>query len=306
MHYHWKELAKRIFNTGWLNFKRNSYLSFGTTGVMTLVLLIFAGLISLNYLSNKVVEGLQNKVDVSVYFKSDSTEEEVLRIKQDLRNNALVKEVTYISKEQALEDFKKRHAGDPLIQESLDELGENPLQASLNVKAKDPQKFGEIVKFLEANKFRSFIDKINYYENEEVIRRVQGISGGIKGWGLLAMLILASVAVLVTFNTIRLTIYNQRQEIEIMRLVGGSNWHVRAPFMIEGGIYGVFSAGIALLIFYPLAYFLSPKISVLIPGVSLIRYFGVNFLPFAGLILLLGVLLGVVSSAIAIRRFLKI
>ena len=107
MHYHLKETLKRIFNTGWLNFVRNSYVSFGTTGVMTLVLLLFAGLMSLNFLSTKVVEGLQDKVDVSAYFKSSASEEEVASVKIDLEKNQLVKNVLYISKDQALADFKK-------------------------------------------------------------------------------------------------------------------------------------------------------------------------------------------------------
>ncbi|HAU07719.1 MAG: hypothetical protein UW46_C0004G0008 [Candidatus Yanofskybacteria bacterium GW2011_GWF1_44_227] len=306
MHYHLKETLKRIFNTGWLNFVRNSYVSFGTTGVMTLVLLLFAGLMSLNFLSTKVVEGLQDKVDVSAYFKSSASEEEVASVKIDLEKNQLVKNVLYISKDQALADFKKRHAGDPLIQESLAELDENPLQASLNIKANNPDTYAEIVKFLEANKFRSLIDKINYYENEAVIKRVEGISGGIKTWGLIATLLLALIAILVTFNTIRLTIFNQKQEIEIMRLVGGSNWHVKAPYLVEGAIYGVFAAVIAGALFYPIAYFLSPKISILIPGVSLIGYFGSNFFSFIFLLLLVGVLIGVASSYIAIRKFLKV
>ncbi len=303
---HYKDALLKIISLGWTNFKRNSYLSVGTTGVMTLVLLLFAGLISLNFISNKVVESLQDKVDISVYFKTDSSEEEVMLIKKDLENNPMVKSVAYISKERALEDFKKLHAGDPLIQESLAELSDNPLQPALNVKAVDPQKFGEIVKFLEGNKFRSFVDKINFYENEAVIQRVQGITNGIRNWGLIISLLLALIAIMVTFNTVRLTIYNQKQEIEIMRLVGGSNWHIRAPYLVEGSLYGILAAAITLIIFYPMAFIISPKLSILIPGVSLVGYFLSNIAQFVLLLLVLGVLLGVASSAIAIRRFLKI
>lgn len=301
-----KETAKRIFDVGWTNFKRNSYLSMGTTGVMVLVLFLFSGLMSLNYLASRVVSGLEEKVDVSVYFKNEASEEEIAKIKSDLEALGIVKKVEYVSKSQALEEFKTRHAGDTLIQDSLAELGDNPLQASLNVKANDSSQYASIAGFLEGNKFRSLVDKINFYENEQVIKRVLAISGGLRNWGFLLTMALALIAVLVTFNTVRLTIYSQKQEIEIMRLVGGSNWHIKAPYLVEGGLYGALAAGIVAIVFYPVAYFISPKVETLMPGVSLINYFVSNIFQFVPLIFFIGILLGVTSSFVAIRRFLKI
>lgn len=301
-----RKAFKRIFRTGWLNFKRNSYLSFGTTGIMALVLLLFSGLMVLNYISGQIVAGLEDKVDISVYFKNDAPEDQVTAVKQDLESQSAVARVTYISKDQALVDFKTKHAGDALIQQSLAELADNPLQSSLNIKAKDSTQYASIVTFLEGNKFRPVVDKINFYENEAVINRVQSISSGVGNWGMVTTLVLAFIAVMVTFNTIRLTIYNQKNEIEIMRLVGGSNWHIKAPYLIEGGLYGIFSAVIAIVVFYPVLWFISSKVGVLIPGISLIGYFMTNVLQFVPLIFAIGIALGVLSSYIAIRRFLKV
>lgn len=300
-----KESLQRIWNAGWLNFKRNSYLSFGTTGVLVLVLLLFSALMAINFLSVKVVTSLQEKIDVTAYFKVEASEDEIMRVREDLTDHSQVKDIEYVSRDQALEEFRSLHAGDVLIQDSLAELDENPLQASLNIKATDPSEYASIVTFLEGNKFRTLIDKINFYENEQVIGRVQGISSGIQNWGVLLTMAMAMIAVLVTFNTIRLTIYNQKQEIEIMRLVGGSNWHIRAPYLVEGGLYGVFAAIITLAIFYPLVYLVSPKMEVLMPNANLIGYFGSNILLYVALVFSVGILLGVVSSLVAIRRFLK-
>lgn len=296
----------RIFNVGWTNFKRNSFLSFGTTGVMALVLMLFSGLMAVNFLSSSIIVSLEDKVDISVYFKNEASEDEIRVVQQELENLGIVEKVEYISRNQALDDFKTRHAGDALIQESLAELDDNPLQASLNVKAVDTRQYSSIAEFLEANKFRSLVDKISFYENEMVIARVQSISNGMRNWGFLATMALAIVAVLVTFNTIRLTIYNQKQEIEIMRLVGGSNWHVKAPYLVEGGLYGVFAAIITMVLFYPIAFIVSPKVESLMPGVSLIGYFVSNGFQFAFLVLFVGIILGVASSFVAIRRFLKV
>src|ERR1035437_2299358 len=120
-----KKAFKRIYRTGWLNFKRNSYLSFGTTGIMALVLLLFSGLMVLNYVSGQIVACLQDKVDVSVYFKTDASPDQIMSVKQDLESQSDVASVTYISQDQALADFKAKHAGDALIQQSLAELADN-------------------------------------------------------------------------------------------------------------------------------------------------------------------------------------
>lgn len=301
-----KKSLRRIFLVGWTNFKRNRYISVGTTGVMILVLVLFSGLMAVNFLSSQVVVNLQEKVDVSAYFKSDISENDILSVKSELEALSNIKKVEYVSAGRALEEFKERHAGDAVIQDSLAELDFNPLQASLNIKANDPAQFASIVQFLEANKFRSVIDKINFYENEKVISRLQSIAGGIQNWGFIVTMVLAIIAVLVTFNTIRLTIYNQRQEIEIMRLVGGSNWHIKAPYLVEGGLYGAFAASVTAVVFYPTLFFVSPKIESLMPGVSLMSYFLSNISQFLFLVFSVGVLLGVVSSLVAIRRFLKV
>jgi len=301
-----KEIIKRVFTGGWNNFKRNSYVSLGTTGVMILVLLLFLGLITLNFLSATIVASLQDKVDISVYFKTEASEGEIMGVKSDLEHFVDVERVEYISRDQALTDFKELHAGDALIQESLAELDVNPLQASLNVKAFKSSQYESIVSFIEGNKFRVLIDKINFYENEQVINRIERMSNGLEDGGFIATIILTVIAVLVMFNTIRLTIYSQKQEIEIMRLVGGSSWYIRSPYMIEGGLYGLFAAIVTFAIFFPAIYFVSPKVEIIMPGVGLMSYFTANIFTVTGVIAGIGILLGIISSLIAIRKFLKV
>jgi len=286
--------------------KRNSYLSLGASGTLALTLILFLGLLSIQFLSGQIVDSLKNKIDISAYFKIDATESQILAVKQDLEGYKLVDSVTYISRDQALADFKARHQDDQNIRDSLSQLDSNPLQASLNVKSKDPSQYVDIVKFLEANKFRSTIDKINFYENQGVIDRIQSISSGVSNWGLVVTLLVGLIAILVTFNTIRLTIYNQKQEIEIMRLVGASNWYIRGPYLAEGGLYGLFAALVALLIFYPIVYLVSGKIENFVTSVNIFSYFFHNIIQVSLLTILLGVVLGVVSSFITISKHLKI
>jgi cell division transport system permease protein len=277
-----------------------------TTGILALTLLLFTGLMTFNFLSSSVLADLEDKVDVTAYFTDDATETDILIIGEDLEDLDTVESVMYVSKEEALDKFKERHEDDELIQESLSELAENPLQASLNIKAIDPSYYEDIVGELEASFLGNAIDKINFYENKGVIERVQKISGGVERWGLISVVILGLIAVLVAFNTVRLTIYSQRSEIEVMRLVGAGNGQIRGPHILEGALYGFFGGLIALAVFYPTAYIISPKIGAFAPTIDLFGYFGTYALQVSGMVIGLGIALGIVSSYIAIRRYLKI
>lgn len=300
------QILKRITKLGWTNFKRNSYLSLAATGVMSLTLILFLGLLALQFLTSQVVSSLEGKVDISAYFKTEAPEDQILQIRQDLLSRPEAESVTYISREQALIDFKQRHAGERLIQESLDQLDANPLSASLNIKTFEPSQYPAIAEFLENNRFRSSIDKINFFDNKDVIDRIQKLSRSINNWGLTATMLLALIALLVTFNTVRLTIYSQRQEIEIMRLVGASNWQIRGPFLAEGGFYGLFASAIAMVIFYPIVFLTSDNIANFLEEASLSAYFTSNLLQVFLVVVVLGILLGVASSFFAVRRHLNI
>ncbi len=301
-----RENIKRVIDQGWLNFKRNSWLAFGTVGIMVLALLIFAGLGAFNVVSQTAIGSLEEKVDVTAYLKTDVSDGEAREAAERIGEIPGISYVNYISRDQALEDFKKRHQGEELIQQAVEELGENPLQASLEIKAVDSREYANLVSFLEKSSFSGLIDKIDFYENQTVIGRIQKISSGLRVGGILVTLILSVIAVLITFNTIRLTIYSQKQEIEIMRLVGASNWHIRGPFVVEGALYGVIAGLAVLIIFYPAVYLASPRVQTFIPSVNLASYFSNFFGQMAILVLGSGIALGVVSSMIAVKRYLRI
>src|SRR3990167_2260924 len=152
------------------------------------------------------------------------------------------------------------------------------------------------------HKYGSAVDDLE--ENTTVINRINAFARAVRLSGLLIALVVALIALFVTFNTVRLTIYNQKQEIEIMRLVGASNWHIRGPYIAEGGIYGAISALVALVVFYPITYAISDKMAVFIPGSNIFRYFLINSWQIVLIILAIGILMGTVSSFIAIRKHL--
>ena len=273
---------------------------------MIIALFVFTGLLLLNHLTGNLIKNLQEKVDISVYFNQEVEESDIVIVRQKLLKLSEITRVEYVSKEDAYAQFKEKHKNDPLILESLEELGENPFQPILNIKAAKAGSYKSVAEFLEQDKYKDLIDKVNYRQNEAIITKVFQMSGAIKFSGIVLSLILALIAILVSFNTVRLAIYSSREEISVMKLVGASNWFVRGPFLLQGILSGFFAAVINLIIFFGITWKISPSISNYLPGSEVFVYYWGHlwqiFLILAGV----GIFLGVVSSFIAVRRYLKV
>ena len=146
---------------------------------------------------------------------------------------------------------------------------------------------------------------MNYLENKVVIDKLSSIIKVVENMGFILMLFFGINAILVAFNTIRLAIYALHEEISVMRLVGASNWYIRGPFLLEGMLYGITAAIFTIAVAYPFIIYISPKVEAFIPGVNMLDYFHQNFFVFFLLLLGGGIVLGVVSSVIAMRRYLR-
>ena len=302
--------VKRIVRSGLTSFSRSSVVSLSSVFIFTVTLFVIGSLIFLNAVLNYSLEQIKNKVDVNVYFTTNAPEENILSIQAAIKELPEVAEVGFTSSDEALENFKKRHEGDYLIIQSLEELGENPLGASLNIRARDPSKYESIVNFLEGGSSlvksnASYIDKINYHQNKAVIDRLNKILSGVQKIGFAITLSLVIISILITFNTIRLAIYISREEIGIMRLVGAGNHYIRGPFLIEGVLYGIISAILTMFIFWPLTVWLGNTTTLFLGGINLFDYYLDYFLQIFGILLLSGVFLGAVSSFLAVRKYLR-
>jgi len=296
----------RITKSGWRNFWRNKWLSLAVISMMSLAIFSITSLILINVLIDSLTTNLEDKIDISVYFNLDTPEEDILETKIELAELSEVRSIEYISTEEALAKFKEKHRDNSVLMQSLEELGTNPLEASLNIKAQQASQYEAIANFFNGEKYQTMVDKINYLENRAVIARLSSITKVIRQSGLIIFIILALLAVLVTFNTVRLTIYSARKEIRIMKLVGASNWFVRGPFIVVGVLYGVIASLFSLIVLLPLLWYLSPKISSYLPGTNLFSFFLANFLALFFLQIAIGVVLGTVSSLVAVRRYLDV
>lgn len=296
---------KRIIKSGWSGFTRNIGLSIATIFILIMVISLVTSLFLLQRTTQFLVSALQERMDISVYFKPESKEQEILTVKKEVEKLPEVKNVEYISKDEALARFTEKHKDDAVITESLKELGSNPLFASLNIKAWQAAQYEGVVDFLGQNSAKNLISKIDYSQKKPVIERLFSATSDINKLGIILSVAMALVAILIIFNTVRLAIYNSKEEIEIMRLVGASNWFIRYPFIVQGVIFGFLATLITCFLFSAFLLFAGPKIEMFAAGLSLSEYFFDNFFFIFFIQLVTGIGIGVVSSLIAIRQYLK-
>lgn len=302
--------VKRIVRTGAFNFWRNGTVSLASVLIMMVTLAVIGFVIFSGAVLDTSLKELRDKVDINVTFVTTAPEEDILNIKYALESLPEVSMVTYMSRDEALADFRERHAGDQAILTALDELGENPLGATLNIKAKDPSQYESVAEFLQSDNALSkdgvtIIDRINYFQNKIAIDKLTEIIKSADKLGFAATLLFIIISVLIAFNTIRLTIYIAKDEIAVMRLVGASNTYIQGPFVVVGVIYGLVAGVLALLLFLPITYWLGSATANFFIGLNIFNYYLGNFPQIFFIIMFSGIAIGALSSALAIRKYLR-
>lgn len=301
---------KRIIKAGFVNFWRNGSVSLSAVFVMIIALSMIASTILITAFLGTALKELQSKIDVNIYLTHSADESAILDLKKKIEMLPEVKTVIYISREQALEQFRARHENDQRILQALDEVGDNPLTAVLNINAKEPSQYDGIATFLSqkdslSSNVLSIIDKVNYNDNKVAIERLARLIAGVQKLGSIITAVMIGISILITFNTIRLAIFIAREEIGVMRLVGGSRGYIRGPFVVEGIIYGLVAGFLTIIFFYPITYWLKNTTQGFYGGIDLQHYFVANFVQIFFIVILSGVALGAVSSYLAVRKYLN-
>lgn len=300
--------VKRVARYGLVGFIRNGFVSLAAVFIMTITLFVAAALLISGAALTSVLASLTNQVDVTVYFTPDATPSQIQQIQQELAALPQVATTTYISADQALADFQARHADDQLTMQALQELGDNPLGAALEVSAKDTSQYQTIATYLQQQQGSgagTAIDKVNYQQNETAITRLSSIIDTSRKLGLAVGIILALASLLITFNTIRLAIYTARDEIGVMNIVGAGKWYVRGPFLVAGVLYGVVAGVIVMLLLYPITLWLGTPSEAFFGTFNVFSYFIDNAALFFAVIFGCGIALGALSSYLAVRRYLR-
>lgn len=298
---------KRIFKIAWQTIFRNKGLGLQVIFIMTIAVFVLTSLFLFRGLTNFLISEAEKRVDISVYFKKDVEEDKIFRVEKELYNfSKEVKDVQYISQEQAKEIFIARHKNDPLYLEALEEVGNNPFLASLNIKAENPIFYAKISDFLIQGPFKNLIEKVSYYENERIINKLFALISTVEKTGIFFSLFLIVLVFLINFNTVKLTILSFKNEISTMRLVGASNWFIRTPFIIQGLFYGLVSILIVNIMFFSFLGFLSKGIQLWLLNFNLLNYFQTSFLGLFFWQIIFVFILCIFSSFFAVRKYLKV
>ncbi|HBK35064.1 hypothetical protein A2239_03380 [Candidatus Uhrbacteria bacterium RIFOXYA2_FULL_40_9] len=300
-------LPYRITKFALQNFWRNFWLSVITISMLVLTLLSINILLVFNFVTDQAVNYVEDRVEISVYFYEQTTEEQLAGAVAYLRSLSQVRDVEVVTAQEALDRFIKQHADDEEIMQSIETVEDNPFGPTLVVKAESVQDFDFIIQALENPNYQDLIREKDFSNYEEIISGIRGSTERVQwfGYGLTAIFLL--IAILIVFNTVRIGIFIHREEIAIMKLVGASSWFVRAPFLLEGIIYSVFALLIVVAILYPVLLTLEPKFSSYfgstIPLMDHFYHEGI-WIFVSELIAL--ILINTISTGLAMRKYLKV
>ncbi|OGI83896.1 hypothetical protein A2903_00980 [Candidatus Nomurabacteria bacterium RIFCSPLOWO2_01_FULL_33_17] len=304
-----RTLLRRVIKSGLSLARRSGILGASSIAITVVTLTVILGLFFTQALLDASIRAIESRVDVTLYIADSANDETIANMQKNLEAINEIKTVEFVSKEEALVRYRERHSTDDVALQALEEVGYNPLRASFVIHAKDTAEYESIITSLEGNltfleENKSFIFKPNFINNKVVIDKILLLRDGVKKFGYTLTLIFIIIAIMVTSNTIRLSIYSMKDEIEVMRLVGARGSYIRGPFIVAQIVYSIIAAIITLLLFLGVTYILRDSLTIFF-GVDLFQYYINNVLEIASLVLFSGIFLGVISSFLSVSKYLK-
>lgn len=286
---------------------RNISLSLMTVVVLILTLLAINTLIIVRALTHESIMTIKNQIDVSIYFDPKATEEEINEVKDYVAAFPEVVGTTFLTREEVIASFREAHKDNSNVLTALDELGDNPLGPTLIIKTREPENYQKVIQALNVPEYETIIEAKTFADTEKAIDRVQVITTQVERFSLIIAALFGLIAFIIIFNTIRVAIYTQRTEISIKRLVGATNWFIRGPYIIEGLIFTLVSVGVSTLLVFIAVRLADPYIALIFERQAVLtNYFRSHILVLLGTQLGAVFLLTLLSSSLAMRKYLKV
>ncbi|HET7320394.1 MAG TPA: permease-like cell division protein FtsX [Candidatus Saccharimonadales bacterium] len=301
----------RVVHTGIVNFIRNATLAIAAMAVMVITLTIVLFSLITNATFANTIQQITDKIDISVFLNDNVSDTQGKQLAGQLEKLSNVKSVTYLNKQQALTAYIKQNANNQDLVAAATEAG-NPIPATIRIKPRDLNQIQQIKEFLTKKDVAALqtTGSPSYSgDRKKAIDNITHATNILREIGVVAIIIFALVSALIIFNTIQMAIFNRRDEITIMRLLGASTWYIRGPFVVESAVYGFLSAIISVLIVN--SAFVASSTALQASSLGLLdinyasQYFGDNFWKLLGLQLAIGIIIGGLSAVIATRRYLK-
>ena len=297
----------RIIAFSFQDMGRNLSLSGMTVLILVLMLLSVNTLLVVRIITQQSVSGIQEQLDVSIHFNPLAKDESVQETVQYINSLPEVKETSFLTSEETLEQFRKTYEKNPAIAASLGELEANPLGATLIIKTREPADYGVVIKALEIPEYEDIIVAKTFADTQKAIERITAITSQVERFTLMLSSLFALIAFIIIFNTVRVAIYTQRVEISIKKLVGASNWYVRGPYVIESLFFTALSMLIAGLAVYFSLDFLDIHLSSVFGSSDILtNYYRSHILELVAFQFLAVLLLCVLTSSLAMRKYLRV
>lgn len=288
--------------------RRSPYQSSAAAVISSITFFVATLFMLLAFFSSSLLSYFESQPQITVFFQDSKTEKQILDLQEKLRKNTKVESIVYISKEEALRIYQEDHKDDPLL---LEMVTAEILPAGLEIRAKAVEDLDEIANVM---KKETGVEDVVY--QKDVVDKLVSWTKSLRAMGIILLVILVVETLLVILTIVGIRIVNKRKEITILRLIGASSWYVRLPFIFEGAIYGFIGAFVGWLLSYGILLYQMPFLSGLLEGIGKLKlpFFpavivwpispALMFLVFSS-VSLLGILLGVIGSFIAVHRYLR-
>lgn len=283
--------------TAWKNIRRSPYQALAAILIMTLTFLAISFFTFLLFGSSKIISYFESKPQVTAFFKNEAKQADINSLENKLSETGKVASVKFVSKEEALKIYKEQNKNDPLL---LDLVTADVLPASFEIAAVKLEDLGSISEMLKKS---PIVSDVIY--QKDVVSTLTAWTSAIRKIGISLIVLLSLVSVFIMATIIGMKISQKREDIEIMKLIGATPWYIRWPFIYEGAFYGVTGALFGWLIASAGLIYATPFLESFLRGIPVLPVSFVNLLILLGIEIILAVFLGVISSFIAVFRYLK-
>ncbi len=285
------------FREALLSFRRRALISMATILSITTILIIVGVFLLISINSSLFLENIESQLEIVVYLEDNISKAEQNNLKSNITSIDGIKEVKFVSKEEAYQRLLKNLGEQKDI---LSAIEKNPLPASFEIQVKDPEVIEQI-----ANRIAEFkkVEEIEY--GREIVEKLLNFTYIFRGAGMLILALLVFASILIISTIIKITVYARRNEIEIMSLAGATSWFIKWPFIIEGFLQGFISAVLSVIILYNLYFFATNKVNQVIPFLPLVVDY-MDLLPIGIAIMLLGSFVGILGSMFSVGKYLDV
>ena len=287
-------------------FARNLSTTLGSIITIFLSLFIIGVFLIGAVVIDNIVKSVESEVSITAYVSDDAKEKDITAMEDYVKTLDGVSSVSFTSKEQALEDFRNMSSNADIV----DELGGNPLPASINIELSDPQQVQQVANEIETSDlFKKIADEDNPADSlkygQRTVERLFSVTNYVRYIGIALIVLLVFIALVFINNTIRLAIMARRKEIAIMRLVGASNGFIRGPFLMEGALHALIGAVLAVVSLELIHQLALPRLQASLAFLP-IEVDGMTFVFIYLILVAAGLVIGLIGSALAMRRYLKV